>query len=174
MYADRESEGRTRSMYAGECRGESRKERALGKSDAPSYNKESPSTNRPEPAAHPGCLRGMNHTGPMDGHTLTLLEFDKVRELLASYAACSLGKELARDLEPLTDAERIRAEIELVTEMTLALGENQAPPFGGLHDVRLLARRAAIGSMLTAEQLLEVSDTLSCTGAMYRYRSSLS
>jgi DNA mismatch repair protein MutS2 len=110
----------------------------------------------------------------MDGHTLTLLEFDKVRELLASFAACSLGKELARDLEPLTEAERIRSEIELVTEMTLALGENQAPPFGGLHDVRLLARRAAIGSMLTTEQLLEVSDTLSCTGAMYRYRSSLS
>ena len=57
--------------------------------------------------------------------------------------------------------------------MTRALGEGQGPPFGGLHDVRLLARRAAIGSMLTAEQLLEVADTLTCTGAMYRYRMNL-
>ena len=27
--------------------------------------------------------------------------------------------------------------------------------------------------MLTAEQLLEVADTLTCTGAMYRYRMRL-
>jgi DNA mismatch repair protein MutS2 len=116
----------------------------------------------------------MNDTVLMDAHTLGLLEFDKVRELLAGYGASSLGKELARGVEPMVDADRIRAEIELVTEMAQALGEGQAPPFGGLHDVRLLARRAAIGSMLTAEQLLEVADTLACTGAMYRYRQHLS
>ncbi|HEX5273249.1 MAG TPA: DNA strand exchange inhibitor protein, partial [Gemmataceae bacterium] len=110
----------------------------------------------------------------MDAHTLALLEFDKVRELLAGHAASSLGKELARGLEPMTDADRIRADLALVTEMTEALGEGQTPPFGGLHDVRLLARRAAIGSMLTAEQLLEVADTLACTGNVYRYRQHLS
>jgi DNA mismatch repair protein MutS2 len=100
----------------------------------------------------------------MDRHTLELLEFDKVREILAGYGACSLGKELARQVEPATDADAIRRE---------ALGLGQAPPFGGLHDVRLLARRAAIGAMLTAEQLLEVADTLACTGHMYRYRMRL-
>src|SRR5204863_4019085 len=50
----------------------------------------------------------------------------------------------------------------------------QAPPFGGLHDVRLIVRRAAIGSQLTIEQLLEVADTLACTGNIYRYRMRLS
>jgi DNA mismatch repair protein MutS2 len=115
----------------------------------------------------------MVDTVPMDAHTLGLLEFDKVRELLASYGACSLGKDLARQVEPMTDAEKVRAELDLVAEMVQALDEGQSPPFGGLHDVRLLARRAAIGSMLTAEQLLEVADTLACTGAMYRYRTAL-
>src|SRR5437773_1963236 len=109
----------------------------------------------------------------MDAHTLELLEFHKVRELLAGYGACSLGKELARALEPIADAEKIRAEIALVSEMSDALGMGQAPPFGGLHDVRILVRRAAIGSMLAAEQLLEVADTLTCTGNMYRYRMRL-
>jgi DNA mismatch repair protein MutS2 len=109
----------------------------------------------------------------MDQHTLDLLEFQKVRELLAGYAACSLGKESARVLEPMTDAEKIRTEIALVSEMSDALGQGQSPPFGGLHDVRLLVRRAAIGSMLSAEQLLEVADTLTCTGSMYRYRMRL-
>lgn len=110
----------------------------------------------------------------MDAHTLELLEFTKIRELLAGYAASSLGKELARQLEPGTDAARIRQELALVTEMTEALAMGQSPPFGGLHDVRLLVRRAAIGSMLSAEQLLEVSETLNCTGGMYRYRMRLS
>ncbi len=109
----------------------------------------------------------------MDAHTLELLEFHKVRELLAGYGACSLGKELARQVEPSTDPEKIRADLALVTEMVEALGQGQSPPFGGLHDVRLLARRAGIGAMLTAEQLLEVADTLNCTGNMFRYRMRL-
>jgi len=109
----------------------------------------------------------------MDAHTLELLEFDKVRELLASYAASSLGKELARRLEPDIDAERIRAELVLVSEMVDALGAGLAPPLGGLHDVRLVLRRAAIGAQLTVEQLLEVAETLTCTGNIYRYRMKL-
>jgi DNA mismatch repair protein MutS2 len=115
----------------------------------------------------------MNATVQMDAHTLELLEFAKVRELLAGYAACSLGKELARQLEPSTDADRIRSELALLTEMVEALGQGQAPPFGGLHDIRLTVRRAAIGASLTPEQLLEVSDTLTCTGSIYRYRMRL-
>jgi DNA mismatch repair protein MutS2 len=110
----------------------------------------------------------------MDAHTLELLEFNKVRELLAGYASSSLGKDLARQVEPSTDLNAIQAEQDLVTEMVLALSLGQSPPLGGLKDVRILARRAAIGSMLTAEQLLEVAATLSATGEIYRYRMRLS
>jgi len=39
--------------------------------------------------------------------------------------------------------------------------------------VRLIVRRAAIGTMLTVEQLLQVADTLTATGAFYRYRMRL-
>jgi DNA mismatch repair protein MutS2 len=109
----------------------------------------------------------------MDAHSLDLLQFDKVRELLAGYAASSLGRDLARGIEPSTDLSAIRTEIGLVTEMTTALGLGQTPPFAGLHDVRLLARRAAIGTMLSAEQLLQVGESLACTGAIYRYRMRL-
>jgi DNA mismatch repair protein MutS2 len=109
----------------------------------------------------------------MDAHTLGLLQFDTIRELLAGYAASSLGRELARGIEPSTDLDAIRQKIGLVSEMSTALGLGQAPPFTGLHDVRLLARRAAIGTMLTAEQLLEIGETLACTGAIYRYRMRL-
>jgi len=109
----------------------------------------------------------------MDAHTLDLLGFDKVCELLATYANSSLGRDLARQIEPSTDIEVIEQEMRLTTEMVDALGLGQAPPFAGLHDVRLIARRAAIGTMLAAEQLLEVSESLNCTGAIYRYRMRL-
>jgi len=110
----------------------------------------------------------------MDAHTLELLEFDKVRRILASYASSSLGKELVLQVEPTTDLSTILTEQNLVTEMVWALELGQAPPLGGLRDVRLLARRAAIGSMLTAEELLDVAATLGATGDIYRYRTRLS
>ncbi len=109
----------------------------------------------------------------MDAHTLELLEYNKVRVLLAEYAATSLGKELAQAIEPRSTIEPLRAELALVSEMVDALGLGQSPPFGGVHDVRLHVRRAAIGTMLTADQLLLVADTLTATGAFYRYRSRL-
>jgi len=109
----------------------------------------------------------------MDAHTLELLQFDKVRALLAGYAASSLGRELALGIEPGTAIDPIRRELALVSEMAAALGLGQAPPLTGIHDVRLVARRAAIGTMLTADQLLEVGETLGCTGAIYRYRMRL-
>ncbi len=109
----------------------------------------------------------------MDAHTLELLEFSKIRELLAGYAACSLGRDMARLAEPSIVADAIRAELALVTEMVEVLDEGQTPPLTGLQDVRLLARRAAIGAMLSAEQLLEAAATLACTGHVYRYRMRL-
>ena len=109
----------------------------------------------------------------MDQHTLELLEFTKIRELLTGFCATSLGRELARHIEPLPDVERIRRELRLVTEMTEALSSGLAPPLGGLTDIRMLVRRAAIGSMLTASELLEVRDVLLCTGQVYRYRMRL-
>jgi DNA mismatch repair protein MutS2 len=117
------------------------------------------------------CPQDMNAI--MDQHTLGLLEFDKIRELLGSYAASSLGKELARNLEPGTNATHIRAQLVLVSEMVQALDAQQAPPLNGLHDIRLTVRRASIGTMLSAEQLLEVGETLNCTGNVYRYRMRL-
>src|SRR5271166_1274439 len=100
----------------------------------------------------------------MDAHTLELLEFSKVRELAASYAASSLGKDIALQAEPSVHLDAVRAELALVSEMVDVLGEGQAPSFSGLHDVRLLARRAAIGAMLSADQLLEAAGTLACSG----------
>ena len=50
----------------------------------------------------------------MNQHTLDVLEYDKVRELLVSFAASGLGKNLAQRVRPLTDVHRIERLIETV------------------------------------------------------------
>ncbi|MBX7103103.1 MAG: DNA strand exchange inhibitor protein [Gemmataceae bacterium] len=109
----------------------------------------------------------------MDAHTLQIIEFPKVREILSGYAATSLGRELIDAVTPMTVLEAIEREQGLVAEMMVTIGQGQSPPFAGLSDVRLLVRRAVIGSMLTAEQILEVAAVLATTGAFYRFRMRL-
>src|ERR1700677_2861681 len=96
----------------------------------------------------------------MDTHTLELLEFDKIRALVAARAACSLGKEAARRLEPSVDPGEIRARQALTTEMADALSSGLTPPFGGLHDIRPLVRRAQVGASLDPEELSSVVESL--------------
>jgi len=43
----------------------------------------------------------------IDEHSLNILEFDALQELLASFASSGLGKEAARSLYPSGDAEWI-------------------------------------------------------------------
>ena len=96
----------------------------------------------------------------MDAHTLELLDFDKIRGLVASYAACSLGKDAARRMEPGSDPGSIRHQQALTTEMAEALASGLTPPLGGLHDIRANVRRAQVGATLTPEELAEAVEVL--------------
>ncbi len=105
----------------------------------------------------------------MDTHTLGLLEFDKIRALVAARAACSLGKDEARRMEPSRDLGEIRSRQALTTEMADALVAGLSPPFGGLHDIRPQVRRAQVGSMLDPEELAQVVETLRAVGNLDRW-----
>ena len=96
----------------------------------------------------------------MDPHTLDLLDFDKIRALVAGYAACSLGKVAARAMEPLLEIGPIHERQSLTTEMADALSAGISPPFGGVHDIRANVRRAQTNAMLSAEELAEVVEVL--------------
>jgi DNA mismatch repair protein MutS2 len=100
----------------------------------------------------------------MDTHTLDLLEFDSIRRLVAARAACSLGKEAARQLEPVSEAGEIHDRQVLTTEMVEAIRSGLAPPLGGLHDIRTHVRRAQTGAMLEPEDLAQTVETLRALG----------
>jgi DNA mismatch repair protein MutS2 len=105
----------------------------------------------------------------MDTHTLELLEFDKIRALVAARAACSLGKEAASRLEPSRDPGEIHSRQALTTEMADALSAGLTPPFGGLHDIRPQVRRAQVNATLDPEELAETVETLRAVGNLDRW-----
>jgi DNA mismatch repair protein MutS2 len=100
----------------------------------------------------------------MDRHTLDLLEFDKIRALIAARAACSLGKEAAGALEPIIEVAEIHDRQVKTTEMVEAIRSGLSPPLGGLHDIRHHVRRAQTGAMLEPEELAATVETLRALG----------
>lgn len=109
----------------------------------------------------------------MDSQTRNILEFPKVLEWISSHCVSSLGKDLLKVAEPSDDLGLLRAELGLLAEMILGVSGGLVPPLNGLRDVRLLIRRAVIGSVLGVDDLRDLSETMMVTGAIYRWRSKL-
>src|SRR5271157_1385346 len=121
---------------------------------------------------HPRAWHLIEHPGPrgdMDTHTLDLLEFAKIRALVAARAACSLGKEAALGLQPVNDLAEIHDRHVLTTEMVEARRSGLSPPLGGLHDIRAHVRRAQVGAMLEPEELAVTAETLRALGYLDRW-----
>lgn len=96
----------------------------------------------------------------MDEHTLQILEFDKIRRIVQSYAPCSLGAERFDALAPSADRYAIETALRLVSEMSDAIALGRAPAFGEIRDVRPPVRRARAQATLSAEDLREVAATI--------------
>ncbi len=109
----------------------------------------------------------------MDAKTQGLVGFDLVREHLSRECTSTMGKELSGALEPYRDFRDLGQEHYRVEEMGRVLGRALAPQLGDLRDVRLALRRAALGSQLTIDELLDVARTMDCTGQTYRWKVKL-
>jgi DNA mismatch repair protein MutS2 len=106
----------------------------------------------------------------MNDRTLGTLEFPKILDQLQEYASFSAGKEAIEGLRPSTDLQTVEALIRQTTEARVLLEARPSTHLGGAHDVREAVQRAAVGSVLTPRELLEIGDTL---GAAGRVRSAV-
>lgn len=91
---------------------------------------------------------------------LKTLEYDKVRQQVATYCTSSIGKSAVDELVPQTDFEKVVQLLEEMDEGLSILRVKGNVPMGGIFDVRPAARRAQIGGMLSAMELMEVSSTI--------------
>ncbi|MDE2670613.1 MAG: endonuclease MutS2 [Chloroflexota bacterium] len=93
----------------------------------------------------------------MNDHTLRVLEFDKVRAMLAGETAFSLGRELALALEPEREHEAVLALQAETAEMTAIDQMGLDVPLGGMRDLRPLVHAATIGQALEPTDLQEAA-----------------
>lgn len=96
----------------------------------------------------------------MDDHALQVLEFGKILERAAGFAAFGPGRELVLALRPVVDLERIRERHAEVAEMARLERMGIELPLGGLADVRPLLTAAAKGQLLEPRDLLALEELL--------------
>ena len=91
---------------------------------------------------------------------LKTLEFDKVRQQVATFCTSSIGKDAVNELLPETDFDAVQALLEEMDEGLSILRLKGDVPMGGIFDVRPHAKRAQIGAMLSPMELMEISSTI--------------
>lgn len=92
--------------------------------------------------------------------TLETLEFPKVRQHLARYAAFSASREKALSLTPSIDPVEVRRRLRLTDEARRLLDEMPDLTIGGARDVRPAVGLARRGGVCDAPTLLEIAATL--------------
>ncbi len=96
----------------------------------------------------------------MDNKSLELLEFPKVRDILAGFTSFSASRELALTLLPITNASEISLRLEQTAEARELLYSGTPLSLSGASDVRQMVSEAALGKTLDPGHLLEVKSTL--------------
>ncbi len=96
----------------------------------------------------------------MISELLRLLEFDKVRSMLATYCHYSVARERALELTPTADPEQVRYLLQVTREAVRLLSERPGFSIGGFRDLRPLVETARRGVVLTPADLRMVLDTL--------------
>jgi DNA mismatch repair protein MutS2 len=94
---------------------------------------------------------------------LELLEFHKVREILAGFTSFSASRELALNLVPLPDEEKVRLRLNESAEARRLLSLSPDTNVGEVTDIRETVKMAALGKVLQPQSLLEIQKTLSAT-----------
>lgn len=96
----------------------------------------------------------------MTDHTLQMLEFDKVRELLASNTSFPASRNLAAELRPSSDPDVVTRRLKESAEARHLLSIKPDLSVGQPIDVRDIAALAGIGKTLDVQGLLDVQTTL--------------
>jgi len=109
----------------------------------------------------------------MNRKILLTLEFEKIREMLANYAATSLGKSLAGELEPNAAIAEVKIRLQATDEAVHALRLKGSVPFGGIRDVFAPLRRAEIGGTLNPAELLDIANTMNGARRLQRFIAQL-
>ncbi|PKM93189.1 MAG: endonuclease MutS2 [Firmicutes bacterium HGW-Firmicutes-1] len=105
----------------------------------------------------------------MNKKILKTLEFDKILQLLTTYAISSIGKEVASQLTPYTDINIINEKLEETADATNLIIRQGSLPLGGIKNIQKCLKRLEIGGNLSIHELLDISELLRVTKKVISY-----
>jgi DNA mismatch repair protein MutS2 len=91
---------------------------------------------------------------------LRVLEYEKIIEQLGNHVSSSLGKEKVQRLTPTFIYDEVVDSQKATFEGATVLRLKGYVPMGGIRDLRPSLKRAAIGGMLNATDLIDIATTL--------------
>lgn len=90
----------------------------------------------------------------------TLLEFDKIKNILADKTISPMARELVLDLGPSDDEAVVQGLQKETAEGVVLLNNGINLPLGGISDIRPALRLAKVGGLLTPKDLLDIASCL--------------
>ncbi|WP_071460322.1 endonuclease MutS2 [Bacillus massilinigeriensis] len=97
------------------------------------------------------------------------LEFNKIVEELLRHVSSPLGREKAEALVPSTDFQEVVRLQEETDEASTVLRLKGNVPLGGIFDIRPHVKRAAIGGMLSPQELTQTASTIHAARMIKRF-----
>ncbi|MCF7958340.1 MAG: hypothetical protein K9M57_07830 [Phycisphaerae bacterium] len=113
-------------------------------------------------------------TGQIDPHTLKVLEYNQILQILSSYASSSLGQKIALQLFPSVDRGWIADRLSETTEMKELIQTGHRIPLAGLKDISdLIKSHGSEQSVLEPDELLDIRDTLAVSGQLKKFLADI-
>ena len=108
----------------------------------------------------------------MNEHTLKILEFDKLINMLASRCQTELGAEKVFSLRPKSNIEIARHLLQQTGEIKSLMDTDGSVPFRAIHNVKQELAVAKVGSVLNVQDFLKIQITLNSLSILSGYFSN--
>ena len=96
----------------------------------------------------------------MNEKSLQMLEFPRIRQIIAGYTSFGVSRELAESLQPLHNYTEITRLLGQCGEARRLLAVEPDFSIGDVQDIRDYVRKAALQSVLEPQELVEIQRTL--------------
>ena len=108
----------------------------------------------------------------MNAKVLRVLEYDKIIRMLEAKASSDPGRQLCRDLTPMTDREEIETAQTQTADALTRLFQKGSLNIGSNKPLGMCLRSLEIGSTLSMEELLRIAGLLENTARVKNYGRS--
>ncbi len=121
-----------------------------------------------------GIVNILSECDKMDEKSLEILEFPKVKEILAGFTSFLASRQLALDLQPTPDFERVTWLLRQSAEARHLLDIEPSFSMGGVTDIRQEVKMASLGKVLEPKSLLEIGQALAAISQAHHRLEKLS